>query len=107
MWAAACAYPHRDLMIRNDTDQAFQLCLQVGETHLEGAWRAGKPPEVQYKIVERDARMEQASWGGYICHNQLFRQVWGEDGSLLREEFLFSNDAIMIYSPLLPAPQSE
>lgn len=104
---ATCAYPHRDLMIRNDTDQAFQLCLQVGETHLEGAWRAARPPEVQYKIVEKDARMEQASWGGYIRHNRLFRQVWGEDGSQLREEFLFSSDAIMMYSPLLPAPQSE
>lgn len=104
---ATCAYPHRDLMIRNDTDQAFQLCLQVGEIHLEGAWRAARPPEVQYKIVEKDARMEQASWGGYIRHNRLFRQVWGEDGSQLREEFLFSSDAIMMYSPLLPAPQSE
>lgn len=104
---ATCAYPHRDLMIRNDTDQAFQLCLQVGETHLEGAWRAARPPEVQHKIVEKDARMEQASWGGYIRHNQLFRQVWGEDGSQLRDEFLFSSDAIMMYSPLLPVPQSE
>lgn len=103
---ATCAYPHRDLMIRNDTDQAFQLCLQVGETHLEGAWRAARPPEVQYKIVEKDARMEQASWGGYIRHNRLFRQVCGWDGSLLREEFLFANDAIMMYSPLLPEPKS-
>lgn len=104
---ATCAYPHRDLMIRNDTDQAFQLCLQVGETHLEGAWRAARPPEVQYKIVEKDAWMEQTSWGGYIRHNRLFRQVCGWDGSLLREEFLFSNDAIMMYSPLLLEPQSE
>ena len=24
------------------------------------------------------------------------------DGTLLREEFLFANDAIMMYSPLLP-----
>jgi vancomycin resistance protein VanW len=40
---ATCAYPHRDLMIRNDTDQPFQLCLQVGETCLEGQWRAARP----------------------------------------------------------------
>lgn len=33
---ATCAYPHRDLMARNDTDRVFRLCLGVGETCLEG-----------------------------------------------------------------------
>lgn len=99
---ATCAYPHRDLMIRNDTDQSYQLCVRVGETHLEGEWRAEVPQKVQYEILERNARMDQASWGGYIRHNELFRRVFDLDGTLLREEFLFANDAIMMYSPLLP-----
>ena len=99
---ATCAYPHRDLMIRNDTDQDFQLCLQVGETHLEGAWRAMRPPQVHYRILERDARIDQAPWGGYIRHNALYRQIEDLEGHLLEEEFLFTNDAIMMYSPLLP-----
>ena len=99
---ATCAYPHRDLMIRNDTDQDFQLCLQVGETHLEGQWRAVRPPEHRYEIVERDARMDQAAWGGYVRHNALYREVYDLEGKLLEEQFLFTNDAIMMYSPLLP-----
>ena len=99
---ATCAYPHRDLMIRNDTDQCFQLCVRVGETHLEGEWRAEAPQKFQYEILERNARMDQASWGGYISHNELFRRVFDLDGTLLRKEFLFANDAIMMYSPLLP-----
>lgn len=99
---ATCAYPHRDLMIRNDTQQPFQLCLRVGQTHLEGAWRAMTPPEYRYQIVERNARMEQAFWGGYVRHNELFRQIFTPDGELVREEFLFANDAIMMYNPLLP-----
>ena len=99
---ATCAYPHRDLMIRNDTDQCFQLCVRVGETHLEGEWRAEAPQKFQYEILERNARMDQASWGGYIRHNELFRRVFDLDGTLLREECLFANDAIMMYSPLLP-----
>lgn len=98
---ATCAYPHRDLMIRNDTDQPFQLCLRVGETHLEGQWRALRPPAYRYEIVERDHRMDQASWGGYVRHNALYRRVWDRSGRLLREEFLFANDAVMMYSPLL------
>lgn len=98
---ATCAYPHRDLMIRNDTDQSFQLCLRVGERHLEGEWRALRAPQVRFRIVERDARIEQASWGGYIRHNALYRQVFNGEGLLLEEQFLFTNDAIMMYSPLL------
>ena len=98
---ATCAYPHRDLMIRNETDQPFQLCLRVGDTHLEGAWRAMEPPEYRYEIVERDHRMDQASWGGYVRHNALHRRVWDRSGRLVEEQFLFTNDAIMRYSPLL------
>ena len=103
---ATCAYPHRDLMIRNDTNRDFQLCLQVGETHLEGEWRAIEPPGCRYEIVERNPRIQQVAWGGYIRHNELFRRVYGSDGTLLRQEFLFANDAIMMYSPLLPEGES-
>jgi len=98
---ATCAYPHRDLMIRNDTDQDFQLCVRVGDTHLEGEWRAMRVPEYQFEIVEKDARFDQLSWGGYVRHNALYRRVYTMDGAFLEEQFLFSNDAIMMYSPLL------
>ena len=98
---ATCAYPHRDLMIRNDTDQDFQLCLRVGQTHLQGEWRAMRSPEHHYEVVERDARIDQASWGGYIRHNALYRDVYDLQGNFLEEQFLFTNDAIMMYSPLL------
>ncbi len=99
---ATCAYPHRDLMIRNDTNQSFQLCLRVGDTHLEGEWRAMTAPKRRYEIVERDARMDQAAWGGYVRHNALYRKVYDLADRLVEEEFLFTNDAIMMYSPLLP-----
>jgi len=99
---ATCAYPHRDLMIRNDTDQPFQLCLQVGETHLEGEWRAMRPPLYQYQILEKDARIDQLSWGGYVRHNALYRIVSDAAGRELEEQFLYENNAIMMYSPLLP-----
>ena len=100
---ATCAYPHRDLMIRNDTDRPYQLCLRVGETHLEGAWRSTEPPALQFRVIEKDARIDQASWGGYIRHNQLWREVYGLSGALLEEQYLCTNDAIMMYSPLLAA----
>ena len=100
---ATCAYPHRDLMIRNDTEQTWQLCLRVTQTHLEGEWRAAEPPALAFRVVERDARMDQLSWGGYVRHNQLWRQVYSREGALLEEQYLCTNDAIMMYSPLLAA----
>lgn len=102
---ATCAYPHRDLMIRNDTDQTFQLHVWVGEEMLEGMWLAERPAEFHYEIQERNPRMDQAAWGGYVRHNELFRLTYDPSGALLQEEFLFANDAIMMYSPLLSESQ--
>ena len=89
-------------LIRNDTEQPFQLCVQVGKQVLKGEWRAPAPPVCRYEIVERNHRMDQASWGGYVRHNELYRRIYDLEGGLLEEEFLFANDAIMMYSPLLP-----
>lgn len=99
---ATCAYPHRDLMIRNDTDQTFQLRIRVGIENLEGEWLAERPPEVRYEIVERNHCMNRGPWSGYIRHNELYRRQWTLDGALLEEKFLLENNAIMMYSPLLP-----
>ena len=98
---ATCAYPHRDLMIRNDTEYDFQLCLHVGETRLEGEWRAVRPAILHYEIVEKNHRMDRGPWGGYVRHNELYRRVWNQN-EYLGEEFLTANDAIMMYEPLLP-----
>ena len=99
---ATCAYPHRDLMIRNDTRETFQLRLRVGEKNLEGEWLATAPPRHRFEIQERDARMDQASWGGYVRHNAIWRRVFDREGNFLEDQPLFTNDAIMMYSPLLP-----
>ena len=75
----------------------------MGETHLEGAWRSTEPPELRFRVVEKNARIQQAPWGGYIRHNQLWREVFNRAGTLLEEQYLCTNDAIMMYSPLLAA----
>ena len=58
------------------------------------------------EILEREARIDQASWGGYIRHNARYRRVFALSGELLKERFLFANDAIMMYSPLLPGGEN-
>ncbi len=70
---------------------------------MEGQWRAVEQPEYRYKVVEREARIAQMSWGGYVRHNALYRLVYDAAGTFLKEQFLYTYDAIMMYSPLLPA----
>ena len=61
---ATCAYPHIDLMIRNDTNDTYQLRLNVGKRDLEGEWRVDKEPELTFKIIERNHKMVSQFWGG-------------------------------------------
>ncbi len=98
---ATCFYPHGDLMIQNNTEEAFQLVVWVGEEYLYGEWRAMSPPTVEYRIVERAHRMKLEPWGGYSRHNELWRETTA-DGQLVCEELVVHNDAIMMYAPFLP-----
>lgn len=104
---ATCAYPHRDLMVTNDTAYPFQLRLRVGEQNLEGEWRCGYEPYVHYRIIERDHEMRPEYYGGYSRHNKLYRQTLNPDGEVLCEELMVENHAIMMYSPLLPEGEAE
>lgn len=101
---ATCFYPHGDLMIRNDTQEEYQLFVSVGEEYLVGEWRMSAPPEYVYTVVERNHEMKGQYWGGYTRHNELYQQVFDLEGYFIEERFLGKNDAIMMYSPFLPEP---
>lgn len=101
---ATCAYPHADLMLRNDTDETFQLTVRVGERDLEGSILGETPPAFRYEIVERDGEMRSEYWGGCTRHNRIVRRVFDMDGQLLWEENAAENHAVMMYSPFLEEP---
>lgn len=98
---ATCFYPHGDLMIRNDTENTYQLCVRVGEEELYGEWRVSKAPTERYAVIERNHEMRGEYWGGYTRHNELYQQCFDMDGQLLKEKLIVTNDAIMMYSPYL------
>lgn len=98
---ATCYYPYGDLMIKNTTDQDYQLCVTIGDEYLEGEWRAETPAPRRYVIIERNHEFRGEYWGGFSRHNELYRQVYDINGNLLDEEFVTSNHALMMYSPFL------
>ena len=103
---ATCAYPHRDLMIRNGTEHPYRLALQVGKRELEGAWYSDAPQPYTYQVYQSEHRMQGEYWGGYTRHNVIRRRVLDSSGKLVGDEFVTENHAIMMYHPLLEKGES-
>lgn len=96
---ATCSYPNIDLQIKNNTNQTFQIRLEITKTHLKGEWYSDKPIQQTYKIVERNHNIKHEIWGGYSRNNQIIR-ITNNNGHTY-EEFITQNSAIMMYEPLL------
>ena len=103
---ATCYYPYGDLMVYNGTDSDFQLCIHVGETHLQGEWRCSVPAEFNYEIVERYHEMRGEYWGGFSRHNALYRLTKDKTDNVIREELIAENHALMMYSPFIAESSS-
>ena len=99
---ATCFYNYGDLMIKNNTDQTFQLVIRLTENNLEGSWLSDKRPISTYEVYEKEHIMQSEFWGGYTRHNVLFRRVYDKDKNQIADEFIIENHAIMMYEPLLP-----
>ena len=99
---ATCFYNYLDLMVRNDTPHVFCLRVRVGKKNLEGEWRCDAPAGRRYEVYEKEHEMRSEYWGGYTRHNVIFRRVFDLSGTLLVDEYVTENHAVMMYSPLLP-----
>jgi len=98
---ATCAYNYLDLMIHNPTDSAYQLKVEVRDHQLRGEWRGETRPLYTYEVYEKDHRITQQYWGGYVRHNIIHRRVYRMDGEQHDDQFIAENHALMMYSPLL------
>lgn len=71
---ATLAWNYIDLQLKNNTDEPFQLCIWLTETHLHGAIRSARAPEFHYEIEERNHVIRHEPQGSYSRHNQLIPQ---------------------------------
>ncbi|WP_114378032.1 VanW family protein [Paenibacillus prosopidis] len=98
---ATCAYNYLDLMISNPTTTLYQLRLELKDHVLRGEWRAVEKSLHSYEIYEKEHRIEQQYWGGYVRRNVLHRRVFNQASELIDDEYITENNALMMYSPLL------
>ena len=99
---ATCVYPYRDLMITNNTNEDYQLRINVGAEYLEGIWLSNKKPIYRYEIIEKNHEMKSEIFGMFSRHNELYRRVYNEKNEFEKEEFITANHALMLYSPFIP-----
>ena len=98
---ATCFYPHGDLMIRNDTNDTYQLHLWLDDHYLNGEWLVSSPPKYSYEIVERNHEMKSEYWGGYSRNNEIYQQQFNVNVELVGETLIVKNAAVMMYPPFL------
>lgn len=98
---ATCAYNYLDLQIENETNNRFQLCLRLTDTHLIGEWRSQDPEVMSYEVYEKHHRITHEHWGGYVRHNTIYRKVLNSQGEQIDDEYITENHALMMYDPLL------
>ena len=100
-WGVGCSivYNYVDLVIRNDTDQSFQLRTWVGDRFLHGQLRAEEAPEHAYQVEARGEQFLRRE-GRVYRRNQVWRRVIDRDsGDQVGEELVKANCALVVYEP--------
>lgn len=100
---ATCVYNYRDLKIKNDTDETYQLKLWMEDDFLKGQILSDRDQYFRYEIYEENHEISHQYWGGYIRQNEIRREVYDMGGFLLNDELVCKNSALMMYEPLLQA----
>lgn len=98
---ATCFYNYGDLMIRNDTNDTYQLIIEFNENDLCGKWTSDAPVKFKYEIYEKNHIMQPEYWGGYTRHNVIYRKKYDMSGAVIDDEYVVENHAVMMYSPFL------
>jgi vancomycin resistance protein VanW len=98
---ATCFYNYGDLMVRNDTDDIWQLRVSLTDTELVGRWLCDRPADCRYEVYEESGFIQAEPWGMYTRHNILRRRKLDPDGNVTDDEYVTENHAFMMYAPLL------
>lgn len=98
---ATCVYNYRDLMIQNNTKHSFQLSLNLTDTELQGDFLSTQKVYYIYEVYEKSHYINHEYWGGYTRNNILYRRKISPDGTIVSDEYLSENHAIMMYAPYL------
>ena len=85
---------------QSDPD-TYQLQLSMDDKYLYGSWYSSAHTCANYEVYESGHYIRSQWWGGYTRSNVLRRKITDQEGSLVGDELVCANEAIMMYEPLL------
>lgn len=96
---AAIFYNYIDFQFKNETQQAFQILLNITEAHLEGELRTHEPLQYSYHVYEKNHRFLKIGTE-YFRENKIWRNLIDKKtGNTVHTELLKKNFAKVIYVP--------
>ncbi len=103
---ATCVYNYRDLMIRNDTSVSYALLVWIQDGVLHGEWRSSAPVKDSYDVYQKEHWITSEVGGVYVRHNTIWRKHYvrqsdSAERTLVSDEYVTENHALMMYEPLL------
>lgn len=98
---ATCVYNYRDLMIKNETEQPFQIQVWITNTNLCGCIKSAVKPTEFYQIYEKEHVIKKELFGQYSRNNVLYRKIFDIHGVQVANEFIAENHALMMYEPFI------
>lgn len=98
---ATCVYNYRDLMIKNETTQPFQIKGWLTNSELCGCIKLPVASVESYEIYEKEHRIKQEIFGKYSRNNILHRKIFNSYGEQISDEFITENHALMMYDPFI------
>lgn len=98
---ATCVYNYRDLRIKNNTNENYQISIKIDGDDLVGTIYSNKEKYLKFEMYEKDHKISHQYWGGYIRHNEIRRKVRALSGDVIDDLHVCSNDALMMYEPFL------
>lgn len=101
-WGVGCSivYNYVDLVVRNDTEHTFQVCVWLDEHHLRGELRADALPAESFRVEARNEQFWRHD-GRVFRSNEIWRRVVDRrTGTPLGDERLKRNCALVKYDDL-------
>lgn len=96
---AAIFYNYVDFQFKNDTQQIFQIHLQVTDTHLEGELRSLQELKHSYHIFEKNHRFIKIE-NEYFRENEIWRDTIDKrTGQKISSDLMKKNFAKVTYIP--------
>lgn len=98
-WAGTSVnYNYIDLRFRNDTDQTVQIIAECNGDDLIAEFRASKPFNQTFRIVEEDHHFSKENNGKYYRKSKIYREIIDKNtGEIVGKELKWDNRSEVMY----------